>query len=85
VTTRLPRCKCRRKAVTVAPGSAAVYAPGGIVIDRGKPAEAWCAACAAARGWLVAPVRPKVAPACSTPRSTRKTAPAGRSQKVMSC
>jgi len=52
---KLPRCKCRRKAVTVAPGSAAVYAPVGIVIDRGKPAEAWCAACAAARGWLVTP------------------------------
>jgi len=77
---KIPRCACKRKAITVSPGSAPVYAPGGIVIERGTKIEAWCAACAAARGWLVAPAAAKVAAACSTPRSARKAAASGRSR-----
>jgi len=74
----LPRCRCGRKPLTYAPGSPPTYAPGGILIAAGRPVEAWCQRCAAARGWLVAPTAAKAAAACPTPRSARKTAPAAR-------
>jgi hypothetical protein len=74
---KLPRCQCGRKAISVAPGGEPVYAPGGILVDRGARAQAWCRACAEAQGWLAAPERASVA---ATPRSARKTAVAGRSQ-----
>ena len=53
----IPRCRCGRKAVAVAPGSVTSYAPGHVMIERGKPVRAWCQRCAEARGWLVDPAR----------------------------
>ena len=57
-----------------APGGKASYAPGGVLIDRGAPAKAWCARCAEARGWLAAPSAGKATAACRTPSTPRKTA-----------
>jgi hypothetical protein len=78
---KLPRCTCGRKAMSFAPGSEPTYAPGHVLVNRGRRAQAWCQACAEARGWLAAPERIVAAAACATPRSHRKTALAGRSRK----
>ena len=67
--------------MTIAPGSAPTYAPGGILIERGEPARAWCRACAEAAGWLAAPKRASIAAACAMPRSARKTALAKPSRR----
>jgi len=77
----MKRCACGRKAMTFAPGSAATYAPGHILLDRGARAQAWCKRCAEAHGWLVEPERATIAAACATPRSHRKSALAKRSRR----
>jgi len=74
MTSKLPRCKCRSKAIAFAPGSSPSYAPGGILTDRGRPVEAWCQRCATARTWLAEPIPVIGAAASRTPRSGRKTA-----------
>jgi hypothetical protein len=72
----LPRCRCGRKAVAVAPGSVTAYDPDHVLIERAKPLRAWCQRCAEARGWLVAPgamiVRGKAAAARSSPRAAAR-------------
>lgn len=49
----LPRCACGRKAVTVAPGSDAIHAPGKVLVSKATPTRGWCQRCAERRGWLV--------------------------------
>jgi len=70
----IPRCRCGRKAIAVAPGSEAIYAPGGILVTRAKPAMAWCKVHAAARGWLQPAEAMPMAAACRTASSHRKQA-----------
>jgi len=74
----LPRCRCGRKAISIAPGTAPTYAPGHFLAERGKRSEAWCKRCAEARGWLAAPEGPTIAAACSAPRSARRTPATGK-------
>jgi len=80
----LPRCRCGRKASTFAPGAAPLYALGQkIVIDRGRPVQAWCLACAARHGWLE---RPRAMAATITPAKLKaprsaSTAPANGKAK----
>jgi hypothetical protein len=57
----------------IAPGSIEKRGPGGILIDRGARAQAWCRACAEVRGWLAAPGAGKATAACRTPSTPRKT------------
>ena len=70
----IPRCACGRKAMTVAPGSEASYAPGHVLVNRAMRDKAWCARCATARGWLATPAAPIPPAACPSPRSARKSA-----------
>jgi hypothetical protein len=56
-----------------APGGEASYAPGHVLVERGARAQAWCRACAEARGWLAAASAGKATAACRTPPAPRKT------------